>query len=106
MRARGSAPQRETRTGTASRPGTRPRPASPSPSSAAKPQHDERDHGERDHGERSAREPGIDLDAWVRELVDAAPPLTGQQRRTLALLLNSHASVPARPAGSAAEQAP
>lgn len=28
-----------------------------------------------------------DLDACIQELVDAAPPLTGEQRDTLALLL-------------------
>jgi len=39
--------------------------------------------------------------AWVRELIEAAPPLTGEQRRALALLLNSLAPVPARPPGAA-----
>ncbi len=103
MRARGSAPQRETGTGTTSRPGTRPRPARPSPSPAARPQPGER-HG---HDEGSATEPGSGLDVWVRELVDAAPPLTAQQRRKLALLLNSPAPVPSRPADAAVpDQAP
>jgi hypothetical protein len=37
------------------------------------------------------------LDAWVRELVEAAPPLTPAQRDKLALLLNTPA-----PAGPAA----
>lgn len=98
MRVRGSAPQRETGTGMSSRPGTRPRPASPSASPAARPQHDERDHDG-----RAAREPDSGLDAWIREVVDAAPPLTRQQRDALALLLNT----PARPAGMAVpEQAP
>jgi hypothetical protein len=50
---------------------------------------------ERDHDGRAAREPDSGLDAWILELVDAAPPLTRQQRRTLALL---QARVPARPA--------
>jgi hypothetical protein len=78
-----------------SRPGTRPRPASSSP---ARPQPGER----HDHDEGSAREPGSALDAWVRKLVDAAPPLTRQQRRTLALLLNSQDPVPSRPDSAAA----
>ena len=95
MRARESAPQQETRTGTASRPGTRPRPATST--TPARPQHDER----HDHDDGSAPDPASRLDAWVRKMVDAAPPLTGQQRRTLALLLNSPASAPARPAGAA-----
>lgn len=32
------------------------------------------------------------LDAWIRELVDAAPPLTREQRHALALLLRSRAA--------------
>ena len=39
------------------------------------------------------------LDAWVWELIEAAPPLTGEQRRALALLLYTPAPVPARPGG-------
>jgi len=83
MRARESAPQRATRTGTASRPGTRPRPATSATPARLQP-------GERhDHDDGFAPDPGSGVDAWVRKLVDAAPPLTGQQRRALALLLNS-----------------
>src|SRR5581483_4309005 len=95
MRARESAPQRETRTGTASRPGTRPRPATST--TTTRPQHGER----HDQDDGSAPDPDSGVDAWVRKLVDAAPPLTGQQRRTLALLLNSPAPAPARPADAA-----
>lgn len=36
--------------------------------------------GQRDAGQE-------DLDAYIDELVDAAPPLSGEQRDTLALLL-------------------
>jgi hypothetical protein len=78
------------------RPGSRPRPASPSASPATRTRHDEREHDG-----HPAHDPDTGLDAWVRELVDAAPPLTGQQRRTLALLLNSPGPVPARPARAA-----
>ena len=85
-----------------SRPGTRPRPASPGPPPAARTQAEERDHDG-----RAAHDPVNGLDAYIRELVDAAPPLTRQQRRTLALLLNSPAPVPARPTGVAVpDQAP
>lgn len=101
MRARGSAPQRETGTGTASRPDTRPRPASSGPAADGP-------RGEHhDYDGHPAHDPDTLLDAWVRELVEAAPPLTGEQRRALALLLNSPAPVPARPPGAAVpDQAP
>jgi hypothetical protein len=93
MRARGSAPQRETGTGRTSRPGTRPRPASSGPAA------------DTPHGE--PHDPDTLLDAWVREQIEAAPPLTGEQRRALALLLNSPDPVPARPPGTAVtDQAP
>jgi len=95
MRARGSAPQRETGTGTASLPGTRPRPAS-SGLAADGPRGEHHDHDG-----HPVHDPDTLLDAWVRELVEAAPPLTGEQRRALALLLNSPAPVPARPPGAA-----
>jgi hypothetical protein len=88
MRARGSAPQRETRTERASRPGTRPRSASSGPAADSP-------HGEhRDHDGHPGHDPDTLLDAWVREQIEAAPPLTGEQRRALALLLNSPAPVP------------
>jgi hypothetical protein len=81
MRARGSAPQWETGTGKASLPGTR--------APAALAERDER------HDSASG------LDAWIRELAEAAPPLTSARRRTLALLLNSPGPVPASPADAA-----
>jgi hypothetical protein len=93
MRARGSAPREKgTGTGTTSRPstkGTRPAPSCPPP--AARTQHDER----HDHDGHPAHDP----DAWIQELAAAAPPLTRQQRHTLALFLRN--PVPARPAGAA-----
>lgn len=59
-------------------------------SRAAQTQHDER-HDHNGH-------PAHDLDTYIRELVDAAPSLTSEQRHTLALILRG--SVPARPAGA------
>ncbi len=74
----------------ASRPGTH---------AAAAPA--ERDEGH-DHNGHSARHSGSsDLDAWIRELAQAAPPLTPAQRHALALLLDSPGPMPARPAGAA-----
>ena len=101
MRARGSAPQRETGTGTASRPGTRPRPTSSGPAADSP-------RGEHhDHDGHPAHDPDTLLDAWIREQIKAAPPLTGDQRRTLALLLNNPAPVSPRPVGAAVpDQAP
>ncbi len=86
MRAKGSAPQRETGTGMASRPGPH-APAAPA----------ERDEGH-DHNGYPARHSGSVLDAWIMELAQAAPPLTPAQRHALAILLNSPEPVPARPA--------
>ena len=40
-----------------------------------------------DHDGQPAHDPDTLLDALVRELIEAAPPLTGEQRRALALLL-------------------
>ncbi|HEX3957074.1 MAG TPA: hypothetical protein VHZ03_10630 [Trebonia sp.] len=40
-----------------------------------------------DGGSPSAWCAGADLDAYVKKLVDAAPPLTADERDTLALLL-------------------
>jgi hypothetical protein len=87
MRARGSAPQWETGTGMASRPGTH-----------APAEHDE---GHDDNG-RPVRHSGSGPDAWIRELAEAAPPLTPAQRHALALLLNSPGPAPAPPADAAA----
>src|ERR1035441_1458764 len=89
MRARGSAPQRETGTATASRPGTH------APAAQA-----ERDGGH-DHNEHPAPHSGSGMDTWIRELAEAAPPLTPAQRHALTLLLNSPGSAPAQPADAA-----
>ena len=85
MRARGSAPQLETGTATTTRPGAR--------ALADWTERDERD----DPDGHPAHHPGSGLDAWIRELAEAAPPLTPAQRHTLALLLTSSGPVPARP---------
>jgi hypothetical protein len=78
-----------------SRPGTRPRPASSGPAADGL-------RGERhDHDGHPAHDPDTLLDAWVRELIEAAPPLTGEQRRALALLLNSPGARPAARRGGA-----
>ncbi len=85
MRSKGSAPPlRETGTGTATRPGTRALVG----------------RTERDDPNGHPTHPGSSLDAWIRALAEAAPPLTPAQRRTLALLLNSPGPVPARPAAA------
>ena len=86
MRARESAPQRETRTGTAGR-GTH-APAAPADRDAS-----------HDHNGHPARHSGSGPDAWIRELAEAAPPLTPAQRHALALLLDGQAGAcPASPA--------
>jgi hypothetical protein len=91
MRARGSAPQRETRTAAPGRPGTRPRPASSGPATDSP-------HGEyHDHDGPPACDPSTLLDSWVRELIETAPPLTGEQRRALALLLRAPGQPGQRP---------
>jgi len=61
MRVRGAAPQQEAGTGMAIRPGTH-APAAPP----------ERDEGH-DHNGHLAPHSGSDLDAWIRELAEAAP---------------------------------
>jgi hypothetical protein len=90
MRSRGPAPQRQTGTGTTTRPGTG--------TLADRTERDER----HDPDGHPAYHPGSGPDAWIRELAEAAPPLTPAQRHTLALLLNSPGPVPARPGGAAA----
>ncbi len=60
-----------------------PVPASPCPPPASRSHHDDRpghDGHPDDDGEAG-------LDAYVARLVEAAPPLSGKQRDTLALLL-------------------
>lgn len=60
-----------------------PRPARSGPPPATPSQHHER----HDHDERTAEDRESGLDAYIKELVDAAPPLTSEQRDILALLL-------------------
>lgn len=110
MRARGSAPQQETGTGTVSRAGTR-APAARTEGAHRNPgEGNLTQTGQGDTGpdKRSAnhvpvpstespRERGgcpssspdgeADLDAYIQKLANAAPPLTAEQRDTLALLL-------------------
>ncbi len=69
-----------------SRPGIQaasPRAARSGPPPATPSQQQERHH----HDEHTADDRESGLDAYVKELVDAAPPLTSEQRDTLALLL-------------------
>ncbi len=70
-----------------SRPGIQaasPRPARSGPPPATPGQQQER----HDHDEHTADDYESGLDAYVARLVDAAPPLTSEQRDTLALLLH------------------
>ena len=60
-----------------------PRSARPAPPPATPRQQHER----HDHDGRTAEDRESGLDAYIKELVDAAPPLTSEQRDTLALLL-------------------
>jgi hypothetical protein len=90
MRSRGPAPQRETGTGTTTRPGAS--------ALAGRAERDERHDAD---GHR-AQYPSSGLDAWIREVAEAAPPLTPAQGHTLALLMNSPGPVPARPGDAAA----
>ena len=60
-----------------------PGPAGSFPPPAAPSQHDERPDGD-GHSEDDQQ---TSLDAYIARLVDAAPPLSSQQRDTLALLL-------------------
>ena len=60
-----------------------PGPAGSCPPPAAHSQHDER----HDHDGHPEDDRETSLDAYIARLVDAAPPLSSQQRDTLALLL-------------------
>jgi hypothetical protein len=60
-----------------------PGPAESGTPPAAHSQHDER----HDHDGRPENDLKTSLDAYIARLVDAAPPLTSEQRDTLALLL-------------------
>jgi len=70
-------------TGTEQRPAGTVQATSPELHAALPDGHD----GNRVRCSPSARCAGAGLDAYIRELVDAAPPLTAEQRDTLALLL-------------------
>lgn len=72
---------------------TQPRPARSGSPPATPDQHDE----PRDRGSHSAAGPEAGLDAYIARLVDQAPPLSSQQRDTLALILRR---TPARPSGA------
>jgi hypothetical protein len=61
----------------------RPGPARPSSPPATHSQQDQRS----DHDGHPDDDRETSLDAWIARLVDAAPPLSSQQRDTLALLL-------------------
>jgi hypothetical protein len=81
-----------------SQPGTRAarsRPAGSCPPPADPSQHDEC----RDNNGHRAHDHDTGLDDYIRDLVDEAPPLTREQRHTIALLLRN--PVPARPAEAA-----
>jgi hypothetical protein len=60
-----------------------PGPTASCPPPAAHSQHDKR----HDHDEHPKDDRQTSLDAHIARLVDAAPPLSSQQRDTLALLL-------------------
>ena len=60
-----------------------PRPARSCPLPVTPSQQQER----HDDNGRTAEDRESGLDAYIKELVDAAPPLTSEQRDTLALLL-------------------
>ena len=64
----------------------RPRPArsGPPPPPATPSQQQER----HDHDRHTANDHESGQDAYIKELVDAAPPLTSEQRDTLTLLLH------------------
>ena len=63
---------------------------------AASNQHDE----PCDHSDRPAAGPEAGLDAYIARLVDQAPPLSSEQRDTLALILRRPHRTPARPPGA------
>jgi hypothetical protein len=68
------------------RPGIQP--ACPGPARSCPPPATGSQHGERPgHGGPPGDDRETGLDAYIKELADAAPPLTDEQRDTLALLL-------------------
>jgi hypothetical protein len=68
------------------------RPASPGPPPAAPDQHDE----PCDRGGHPAAGPEAGLDAYIAQLVDQAPPLSSEQRDTLALILRRPRRTPSQ----------
>jgi hypothetical protein len=72
------------------------RPARSGPPPAAPDQHDE----PCDRGGHPAAGPEAGLDAYIARLVDQAPPLSREQRDTLALILRRPHRTPARPPGA------
>lgn len=79
-----------------SRPATQaaqPRPARSGAHPAAPNQHDE----PCDHDGRPAAGPEAGLDAYIARLVDQAPPLSSEQRDTLALILRRPRRTPGQP---------
>ena len=73
-----------------------PRPARSSPRPDPPNQH----HEPGDHGGHPAAGPEAGLDAYIARLVDQAPPLTSEQRDTLALILRRPHRTPVRPPGA------
>ncbi len=71
---------------------TQPRPARSGPPPATPDQHDEPS----DRGGHPAAGP----EAYIARLVDQAPPLSREQRDTLALILRRPHRTPARPPGA------
>jgi hypothetical protein len=53
-----------------------------------------------DPGGHPAADPEAGLDAYIARLVDQAPPLSSEQRDTLALILRRPHRTPARPPGA------
>ncbi len=70
-----------------------PRSASSGSPPAVQNQHDE-------PGDRGGVGPEVGLDAYIAGLVDQAPPLTSEQRDTLALILRRPHRTPARLPGA------
>ncbi|HEV3293120.1 MAG TPA: hypothetical protein VG123_29435 [Streptosporangiaceae bacterium] len=74
-----------------------PRPASPGPPPTAPDQHDE----PCDRGGHPAVGLEAGLDAYIARLADQAPPLSSEQRDTLALILRRPHRTPGQPPGPA-----
>lgn len=79
-----------------SRPATQATPARPA-SSGLPPAAQNQHHVPCDHGAHLAAGPQAGLDAYIARLVDQAPPLSSEQRDTLALILRRPRRTPGRP---------